>query len=76
MTSKNSFCDLTQLAGRMKRGAWLPGLIASVLFFSLPVATALSISNFTPRETYLEMGLKAWTWQWLHRWGPGGPGGR
>ena len=59
MTSKNSFCDLTQLAGRMKRGAWLPGLIASVLFFSLPVATALSISNFTPRETYLEMGLKA-----------------
>ena len=29
-------------------------LLASVLFFSLPVATALSISNFTPRETYLE----------------------
>lgn len=59
MTSKNSFCDLTQLSGRMRRGAWLPGLLASVLFFSLPVATALSISNFTPRETYLEMGLKA-----------------
>ena len=59
MTSKNSFCDLAQLRGRMKRGAWLPGLMACALFFILPVATALSISNFTPRDIYLERGYTA-----------------
>ncbi|MBQ6058549.1 MAG: hypothetical protein IJL39_00615 [Clostridia bacterium] len=56
MTSKSSFCDFSLLRGRLKRGAWLPGLFATLLFFTLPVATALTITNYRPREYYIEAG--------------------
>ncbi|NLT58619.1 MAG: hypothetical protein GXX99_06610 [Clostridiales bacterium] len=49
MTSNGSFFDHVQYKSRMKQGSWLTGLITGVLFFTLPVALAMTIGNFSRR---------------------------